>query len=471
MKKTKIIATIGPVNGSKDTIRQMILAGMDVVRINLSHADHKAAETIIKTIRDLNKELNTTVGILVDTKGPEMRIKTPQECGVELMKGDIVTLTNNECDLENKFYVTYRNLYEDVCIGSKFLLDDGLLEFIVIDIKKQDIICEVMNDGLLVNNKRLNAPGMNLSIDFLSTDDKDDITFASNQHADFIALSFVRNANDVLDVNDMLIGLRDEHIQIIAKIECRSAIDDIENIIKVSDGIMVARGDLGVEINLEEVPGIQKRIVKQAYLKNKLCIVATEMLSSMEERPRPTRAEVSDVANAVIDGVDAVMLSGETAVGKYPVETIDTMRKIIESTESESDYGMLLDSHSDPKEQDMTAVIAHSVVNAANMLKAKAIVASTISGYTARKVSSFRPCCPIITTTPDKKTATSLSLNWGVIPVVVEMFKSTDEIVKNAIEIAKEKLVLQTEDKIIITGGFPVKKIKYTNFMKIEEIE
>jgi pyruvate kinase len=471
MKKTKIIATIGPACDTKEKVKEMILNGVNVIRINMSHSTHEYAERVSKIIRQLNKEMDTNIGILVDTKGPEIRIGTIlSELKVE--KDDKVIFTNRNCfGEENNIHISYKDLYKDVKVGDRILVNDGLLEFKVIEIRDMDIICITINGGEIISGKGLNVPDSCLNMNFLSNDDKSDITFASSIDADFVALSFVRNANDVLDVNDILISLNNEHMQIIAKIECKGAIDDIENIIKVSDGIMVARGDLGVEIALEEVPSLQKKIVKETFVRGKICIVATEMLSSMEEKARPTRAEVSDVANAVIDGVDAVMLSGETALGCYPIETITTMRKIIESAESVLDYNDLLRKCNNRSTQDIATVISHSVVDAANMLNTKAIVATTISGYTARKISSYRPCCPIIATTPRKETATSLSLNWGVIPVVVDKFKSTDEIIESAIEVAKDKLSLVKEDKIIITGGFPVKEIKYTNFLKIEEIE
>ena len=472
MKKTKIIATVGPAIDTKEKLQEIIVSGVNVIRINLSHATHEFAEEIVKNVRKINKELNTNVGILIDTQGPEIRVGTFPEGYIELFKGDIITLTNRSCFGEDKtIHITYRDLHEDTLVGDRMLLDEGRIELNIIEKKGADIICEVLNNGKLFNNKSLNIPNIDLNVDFLSTDDKHDINFAHSLNADFIALSFVRSANDILDVNDILIGLKNEHMQIIAKIENRSAIDDIENIVKISDGIMVARGDLGVEIDLEEVPAVQKKIVKLACEKNKICIVATEMLSSMENKPRPTRAEVSDVANAVLDGVDAVMLSGETAVGKYPTESIIFMKRIIESTEREMDYNELINCYSKVKKEDITSTIAFSVVESANTLKTKAIVAATITGYTARKVSNYRPYCPIIATTPERSVATGLSLNWGVIPVVVEKFKSTDEIVNNSAEVAKEILNLEKSDKVVITGGFPVKKTKFTNFMKIEEIE
>ena len=471
MNKTKIVATLGPKTYSKEMIRKMILAGADVLRINLSHSSYKDSEKVCAHIRALNRELNSNAGILIDTKGPEVRLGEIKS-NLVLEKDDVLTLTNKECYGEyGNVHINYSDLHKDVNVGDRVLINDGLVELKVMSIMNDDIKCLTIHGGLIKSHKKVNVPDSVLSIDFLYNENKQDIEFASRINADFIALSFVRNANDVLDVNDMLISLKNNHLQIISKIETKSAIDDIENIIKISDGIMVARGDLGIEIPLESIPSVQKKLIKESYSKGKVCIVATEMLSSMEFNSRPTRAEVSDVANAILDGADAVMLSGESAVGEFPIESIETMNKIIDNTESNMDYNELLIKHTNAENIDVTTVISHGVVDAANMLEAKAIVATTISGYTARKISSHRPCCPIIATTPKKETATSLSLHWGVLPVVVNKYNTTDEIVKNAIKIAKDYVPIVKNDKIIITGGFPVVKNKFTNFLKIEEIE
>lgn len=471
MKKTKIIATLGPSSSNKEVIMDMIKSGVDVFRINLSHSSKELAESLVKIIRKIDKELNTNTGILIDTKGPEIRVNGIANGYVNLYKGNTVILTTSDnLENENTFHITYKNICEELNPGNRILIDDGLVELLVIEVNDCNLKCEVLNNCKLYNNKSVNIPNVDLNMEFLSEEDVEDISFASKLSADFIALSFIRSSNDVLDVNDLLIGLRDEHMQIIAKIECKSALDDIDNIVRVSDGVMVARGDLGVELDLETVPVIQKKIVKETYLKSKISIVATEMLSSMEHKSRPTRAEVSDVANAVLDGVDALMLSGETAIGENPVNTVITMKNIIESTEQSIDYEQLLNIHCNTRKDDLTSSISYSVVETANILKAKAIVASTLSGFTARKVSAFRPSCIIIATTPNKRVATSLSLNWGVIPVLVNVFKSTDEIIDEGLEICKKMLELKKEDKIIITGGFPFKKTKNTNFMKIEEI-
>ncbi len=471
MKKTKIICTIGPATDSKNKLKKMIEAGMDVARINLSHADHTFAERIIKLIRELNVELDTNVAILVDIKGPKMRIINVKQDHVKLNKGDIITLTSTQSvEEDNKFVVNYPGLVREINKENKILLSDGEIELIVIAEKQDNIICEVLNEGIIRKNASVNVPGVNLTVDYLSVADKNDIIFATKMNADFISLSFVRNANDVLDVNDMLIGLKNEHIQIIAKIENHSAVEDIDNIIKVSNGIMIARGDLGVEIELEKVPSVQKNIVEKCFNVGKICIVATQMLCSMQQKSRPTRAEVSDVANAVIDGVDAVLLSEETAIGNYPIESIEMATKILVNIEENLNYNDILHKKSFAETEDITTIIAHNVVNSANKLRVKAIVVSTISGYTARMVSSFRPYCPIIVTTPNEAVARSLTLNWGVISVITKMLNSTDEIVKISTVIARKELNLKKDDIVIISGGFPISDDQNTNFMKIEKL-
>lgn len=469
MKKTKIICTIGPSSNNHDVLKDMIDKGMDVARINLSHSNHEFAESVVNNIRTLNKELNTNVGILFDTKGPEIRVGTFEDGYIELKRGEEVIFTPNKDDCNNKIYINQKDLYLDLDIDSLILLDDGKITLRVTGIVNEEITAIVINGGILESNKSVNIKDIDLNISFLSNDDKNDILFASRLNADFIALSYVRSADDVLDVNDILIDEKNEHTSIISKIENRRAINDIDNIIKVSDGVMVARGDLGAEIEIEKLPCLQKEIIKKARNNAKICIVATEILSSMEKGVIPTKSEVTDISNAIIDGVDALMLSAETAIGKYPVLTIETMAKIIIETEKHLDYNNML-LNNGFKSNDITNILAYNATNAANMLNCKAIVVSSITGYTARQVSNYRPSSIIITTTPEEETARSLSLNWGIIPVVVKKSSSTDEIVETSKIIAKDLLDLEEDDKIIITGGFPIKKVRSTNFIKIEEI-
>ncbi|MDD2469505.1 MAG: pyruvate kinase [Bacilli bacterium] len=470
MNKTKIICTIGPATESREMLLELINKGMDVARINMSYASHDQARNIIYTIRELNRELGKNIGVLIDTKGPELSLKTLGGEEATLVQGDTIILTSKEDSEDiNKFVVNHPGLIQDVKKGDKILLEDGLIELVVIDETIDDVICEVTTGGIIKNNMGINIPGVNLNIDFLSIADKNDIAFASSIDADYIALSFVRDANDVLDVNDVLIQLRNEHMQIISKIENKSAIEDLDNIIKVSDGIMVARGDLGVETSFEEVPYLQKKIVNVSLAANKICIVATQMLASMEHNAKPTRAEVSDVANAVIEGVDAVTLSGETAIGKHPIEAVEIMEKIISNMELNLEYNRYMTSEDNFDQDDITTIIANSVASSANKLKAAAIVASSISGYTAKMISSFRPRCPIIVTTPNEQTARGLSLNYGTMTVVTPMFNSTDDIVNNGLREVKN-LIPMEEGIVIITGSFPCEKHN-TNFMKIEQIK
>ena len=360
MKKTKLICTIGPSCSDEKILEEMIKKGMNVARVNLSHSNHDFAEEIVKKVRKLNKELNTNVGILFDTKGREIRVGDFKDGYIELIDGDKVVLTPEKANGENnRINISQKKLSLDLDIDTRILLDGGNIELVVTGIKNADITCKVIVGGILNSNATLNVPDVELNIDFLSVTDKNDILFASKLNVEYIALSFIRSANDILDVNDMLIGERNEHTEIISKIENESAIDDLENIIKVSDGVMVARGDLGVEIPLAKLPSIQKKIISEARKKNKICIVSTEMLSSMEYKTRPTRAEVSDVANAVIDGVDAVMLSKETALGMHPVLAVETMCNIIEETENSLDYHKLLLEKYDEKNVD---IISTSVI-------------------------------------------------------------------------------------------------------------
>ena len=471
MKKTKLICTIGPACMDDDVLKSMIDEGMDVARVNLSHSTHEFAEVVVNKIRNLNDELNKNIGILFDTRGPEIRVGKFKDDRLELKEGEKVVLTPSKADgTKGRINISQRNLSYDLDIDTKILLDEGNIELIVTGIKNTDITCKVVRGGILKNNRTLNVPEVELNIDFLSSSDKDDILFASKLNVDYVALSFVRSANDILDVNDLFIGERNEHTQIITKIENKSAIDDLENIIKVSDGIMVARGDLGVEMPLEKLPTIQKKIIKETRKKNKICIVSTEMLSTMENKIRPTRAEVSDVSNSVIDGVDAVMLSAETAIGMYPIEAVKMMSNIIKETEDSLDYHKFLEEKYTEKTADSTLVLAYATADAANMLKTKAIVVSSITGVTARKVSIFKPYSPIIVTTPSKEVATSLSLNWGVIPIVVDEVNTIDETIENAKNEVRKLMDIKEEDKIIITGGLPLKNSRSTNFIKIEEM-
>ncbi|NLM62762.1 MAG: pyruvate kinase [Mollicutes bacterium] len=471
MNKIKIIATIGPSSADKKVLKELMLNGMDVVRLNLSHADYKFCMEIIDKVRELNKELGTNVAIMLDTVGPEIRTGRFVNGKAKLTAGEMVKIVKEEIlGDKNAFSISIPEAIDGVKHNTIIKLDDGKIELSVVEKTEDYLLCKILNDGIISDFKSVNFEYLKMNIPFISKKDREDIKFAHMMNVDFLALSFVSSSEDILEVNDLLIELENDHIGIIAKIENEKAIEGIDEIIKVSDGIMIARGDLGVEIPVERIPGVQKAIIKKCHLNGKISIVATELLSSMEKTPRPTRAEVSDIANAVLDGVDAVMLSGETTIGEYPVLTLQTMEKIIKSAEGNVDYLDLLDRAIRSEKEDITGLIAHSVADCAYRLKAKAIVVPTMSGYTARKMSRFRPSCPIIALSPNPETVKSLTLNFGVLAYQVDELNSFDKIIKIAKAKAVEILDLNQNDKIIITGGYPLKEVKHTNFMKIEEL-
>ena len=470
MNKTKMIATIGPSSYRKDVIREILREGVDVVRINMSHSDFDFAQNVILNVRDLDRELGLSTGIMIDTRGPEIRIGTLEKNKIKLEKGKTIKIVRGPVvGNENIISTSFRDLVSYAKMGEKLLVNDGNVELVVVSKDSDTLVCFINNDGYIKSNCSINIPDADFSIKFLSEFDKETIKFAVQMQADYIALSHVNDQLDVLDVNDLLIELNDDHIQIISKIENKNAIDEIKSILKVSDGVMIARGDLGIEVQIEKIPSIQKKIANAAKEAEKICVVATEMLSTMQENPRPTRAEVSDVANAVLDGTDAVMLSSETAIGKYPIETVKTMNKIIDEIENEINYNDLLLEYSRKDKIDISMAIAYSTVDSANRVKASAIVCSTLSGNTAKKISHYRPGCPVIAISPDEKTVRGLSINYGIIPMNAPVVTSTDEIVQISVDAAKKALNL-TQGKIVIAGSFPLKKISYTNFMKIEEI-
>jgi pyruvate kinase len=471
MNKTKIVATVGPASQDKEILKAMILGGMDVVRINLSHADYDFCREMIKKVDVLNDELNTNVAIMLDTQGPDIRVDNFMGGSAFFRKGDKIRIYMEEVLGDStKFSVDYPNLINDVDYNDIVKVNDGKIEMKVIDKDNDSIICEVLNDGQIFNKKGVNVPGVKLNRPFISKKDRADILFANEMKVDFLALSFVGSADDVLDVNDLLIELGNDHVNIIAKIENERAVDSLEEIIKVADGVMVARGDLGAEIPAERIPGVQKNIIYKAHDLGKFTIVATEMLSSMEQSIVPTRAEVSDVANAVLDGADAVMLSGETTIGKYPVATVEMMDKIIASAEEDINYIEFLERAMRTEKQDTTGLISYSVAECAMRLKCKAIMVPTMSGYTARKMSRFRPVCPIIALTPRRDVIKSLALHFGVHGVLVKEISTFDKIQEVAREKALEFVKLSQGEKVVITGGYPMKDAKHTNFMHIEEL-
>ena len=471
MNKTKMIATIGPSSKSKDTIKEIIESGIDVVRINMSHASFEDARDVIINVRDINRELSLAIGIMIDTRGPEIRINELSEKRIKLEAGRTIRITKNSIKgTSDMISITLPQVIDYVRVGQKVLLNDGNVTTEVVSKTSDMLICEIKNDGYIKSNCSINIPDADFNIKFLSDYDKETIRFAVSMKVDYLALSHVRSDLDILDVNDLLIDLEDDRMQIISKIENKDAIEEIQNILKVSDGVMVARGDLGIELQLEKIPSVQKRIANLAKENEKICIIATEMLSSMQENPRPTRAEVSDVANAVLDGTDAIMLSSETAIGKYPVETVKTANRIIDEIENEIDYNDLLLEFNRNEDLSIDDAICYSTVDCANRVDAKVIICSTITGKTAKKISYYRPSSSVIAVSPDEKTVTGLSINYGIIPIKVPMLDTTEDILRISIEEAKKVFDLKEKDKIVIAGSFNSKTDKSTNFLKIEEI-
>lgn len=470
MRKTKIVCTIGPASESEEMLEKLIKAGMNVARLNFSHGDHAEHKARIDTIRKVSKRLGKTVAILLDTKGPEIRTHNMKDGLIELEKGSEVTVSMTEVEgTPEKFSVTYENLINDVEEGSYILLDDGLIELQVKSIDKAngEVLCDVLNTGELKNKKGVNLPGVKVSLPGITDKDADDINFGISEGVDFIAASFVRRPSDVLDIRKLLEAKQNKNISIIPKIENQEGIDNIKEILEVSDGLMVARGDMGVEIPPESVPMVQKDLIRQCNKLGKPVITATQMLDSMQRNPRATRTEASDVANAIYDGTDAVMLSGETAAGQYPEEAVKTMRNIAVSAEAAQDYKKLLSDRTKLVETSLVNAIGVSVAHTALNLNVKAIVAATESGSTARTISKYRPQSDIIAVTPNVETARQCALVWGIFPVVKEGRKTTDALLNNAVATAVETERVQNGDLIIITAGVPTGEKGTTNMMKL----
>ncbi|MCE5038292.1 pyruvate kinase [Staphylococcus auricularis] len=470
MRKTKIVCTIGPASESEEMLEKLMKAGMNVARLNFSHGDHDEHKTRIDRIRKISKKLGQTVAILLDTKGPEIRTHNMQNGAIELEKGSEVTVSMTEVEgTKDKFSVTYDHLINDVDKGSYILLDDGLIELQVKDIDhdKGEVLCDVLNTGELKNKKGVNLPGVKVSLPGITDKDADDIRFGIREGIDFIAASFVRRPSDVLDIRKLLEEENNTNISIIPKIENQEGIDNIKEILEVSDGLMVARGDMGVEIPPESVPMVQKDLIRQCNKLGKPVITATQMLDSMQRNPRATRAEASDVANAIYDGTDAVMLSGETAAGQYPIEAVKTMRNIAVSAEAAQDYKKLLNDRTKLVETSLVNAIGVSVAHTALNLNVEAIVAATESGSTARTISKYRPKSDIIAVTPSVETARQCALVWGIHPVIKEGRKTTDELLNNAVATAVETERVKNGDLIIITAGVPTGEQGTTNMMKL----
>lgn len=467
MKKTKVICSVGPASDSVEVMSEMVHEGMDCARINLSHATHDDILKTIDVVREVRNICHAPIAIMYDTKGPEFRTLKFKDGGVTLQEGDTIKMSKN-CIIGNRkeFGVNHGEAIDFIKIGDNVLIDNALLELEVIDKKEDFIVLKALGEGKIQNNKTINVPGVNLNLDFISDIDEKDITFAAQHACDYLALSFVNTKEDVIAARNIIKEAGGD-ARIISKIESRMGIENIDDIIDESDGIMVARGDLGVEVPMEELPMLQKGIIRKCRQKGKFAIVATEMLASMYENPRPSRAEVSDVANAVLDGTDCVMLSGETTVGKHPVSSVSIMSRICEYVESTIDYT----KHVAYKGTiGISDTIAKLVVDAVEYSDIKVIVTTTMTGFTASKISNLRPNSIILACCPSNHIAEKVVLNFGVKPVITDIYESTDEMVESARKIAKKEFNLNKGDLIIVTGGFPLGESRKTNYLRIVEI-
>ncbi len=468
IRKTKIVCTIGPACSDEETITQMCLAGMNVARMNFSHNTYKEHGERIALVKKVRKKLGLPIAILLDTKGPEYRIKTFKNGNVTLNAGEEFTFTADEIEGdETKVSINYKGLAKDLEKGDKILLNNGLLSFEVLSTTEKDVNCKVLIGGELSNRKSMSFPDKTLKQIYLSEQDKQDILFGLEHDIDFLACSFVSCRQDLLDVKKFLAEHNAKQIDIIAKIENRSGVDNIEEICQECDGIMIARGDMGVEIPFEELPAIQKQLITKCRLLGKRVITATEMLESMVYNPRPTRAEISDVANAVYDGTSAIMLSGETAAGQYPVQSVEAMDRIAFNTEQNIHYAKRF-LNREFKIKNTVDAISHATCGMAIDIDAKAIVACSLSGMTARMVSRFRPHVNIIGITTEEKTWRKLALSWGVVPVMCENYTSVDVLFYTASRLTKETLKLGAGDKIVMTGGVTNGKSGNTDLIKVE---
>ncbi len=471
MRKTKIVCTLGPASSSPEMIRNLIKNGMDVVRLNFSHGSHEEHLKRINLVKEIREEENAPVGIMLDTKGPEIRVCKFQSGSVELSQGKSFTLTTKDVPgTADIVSITYKGLPKDVKAGGRILIDDGLIELKIKEVDETDILCEVVNGGIVSDNKSINVPGVKLNLPFISEKDEKDLVFGVQNDVDFIAASFTRSAYDILEMKKILEQNGGENIKIIAKIESAEGVVNIDEIIKVSDGIMVARGDMGVEIEFDKLPRIQKMLIAKCVSRGKSVITATQMLESMIKNPRPTRAEASDVANAVYDGTSAVMLSGETAAGKYPLEALKTMALIAKRTEENINYRGSLSEVTGIDGMNVTNAISHATCTTAADLDAAAIIAVTTSGHTARMVSRFKPPNNIIASTTNRKVFYQLSLTWGVIPIMGKEQDGIENLFHYAVESAKEEKLIKNGDLVVITAGAPVGVSGTTNLIKVQTV-
>ena len=472
MQKTKMIFTIGPASDNEETLRKFIEIGMSAARLNFSHGTHETHKEKINLIKKLREEMNSPTAIVLDIKGPKIRTHNFINDGVTLKEGDDFSFICGEEILgnEKECSISYEELYQDIKVGGKILVDDGLLKFKVTGIDGKRINTKVIVGGEIKNHKGVNVPNVVIKLPSITEKDIEDIKFGCEMGVDFIAASFIRKASDVLDVKKVLKENNGEHIKVIAKIENQEGVDNIDSIIEATDAVMVARGDMGVEIPIQRVPIIQKMIIKKCNEAGKIVITATQMLDSMIRNSLPTRAEASDICNAIFDGTDAIMLSGESASGLFPIEAAKTMSKIAIETEQYLDYNQLTVRYREPSFENYAPAISYSACRTANLLNAKAIVAATKSGSTARLISRYKPKAPIIAITPYEHVRRGLNLNFGVVPMKCDMFNTTDEILNASKTAAFNLGITEPGDDIIVAAGMPTTQTGGTNMLKIEKL-
>lgn len=471
MKKTKIVCTIGPSSDSYEVLKALVNEGMNVARLNFSHGTHPEHKKRIDTIKKLRDDLDEPIAIMLDTKGPEIRIKTFKDGMIRIEQGQEFTLTSEDVEGdETKVSVTYKDIAKDLKADDRVLIDDGLVEFTVISVDEKNVYMKAVNSGELSDRKGVNLPSVKVNLPTLTEKDIEDLIFGIENDVDFIAASFIRSAKDVLEIRKILESNGGDDIKIISKIENLEGVQNIDEIIDVSDGIMVARGDMGVELDEEDIPLVQKDIIRKCNLKGKFVITATQMLDSMIRNPRPTRAEVTDVANAILDGSSAIMLSGETAAGNYPVKSCEMMRKIAVKIEDSLDYKIALDSTNDEHEINITNSIAKATREAALDLDAKVIIAATTSGLTARNISKFKPKSPIIAATTNEKVRRQLAIEWGVYPIRATLASSIDDLFYESINILKNIKFVKEGELVILTAGMPLGKAGSTNIMMVKTV-
>lgn len=473
MRKTKIVCTLGPSTDDEKVLEQLIKEGMNVARCNFSHGSHEEHKERMNKVKRIRKKCDKPVAILLDTKGPEIRTGNFEGDKVCVKAGQTFTLVADKEVIGNneKAGITFADLYKDVKPGVVIMIDDGLIEMEVVKIEGTDIVCNVKNEGVISNHKGVNVPDVHISMPYMSEQDKSDILFGIKEDVDYIAASFTRTADDVKELRKFLDDNGGKNINIIAKIENSEGIINVDGIIEEADAVMVARGDMGVELPEEEVPIIQKMIIKKVYEAGKQVIIATQMLESMINNPRPTRAETADVANAIYDGTSAIMLSGETAAGKFPVEAVATMARIAERTEMDVNYKQRFFNNHNNHRSDITEAVCHATCMTAYDLDAKSILTVTKSGRSAKMISKYRPDCMIIAGSTEEKVVRQLNMSWGVSPVLIKEKKHVLELFDYAVEVAKEKGLVKTDDIVVITSGVPLGKSGTTNMIKVHTVE